>query len=251
MALGWRRISFEGAAVRRALIILAKAPQPKRVKTRLAAAIGPRPAADLQRAFLLDLLAATATLRGVTRFLGCWPSPSHPVFDEIAARQAVTLFPQVGRTLGDRMAHALRFVLGLGVREVVLLGSDSPTLPMGYIEEAFRWLGEVPLVIGPSYDGGYYLIGVAGPSAAGPVLPSVFDGIPWGTSRVFALTLKAADQAGVVYRLTPRWYDVDTAADLQRLAADLRFAGRPARAVETRRVLETLNVPGAASGGRR
>lgn len=235
--------------MRRALIILAKAPRPKRVKTRLAAAIGPRAAADLQRAFLLDLLAATATLRGVTRFLGCWPSPHHPVFEEIAARQAITLFPQVGRTLGDRMAHALRFVLGVGVREVVLLGSDSPTLPMAYVREAFRWLGQVPLVLGPSDDGGYYLIGAAAPSAAGPpgaagmVVPPVFDGIPWGTARVLALTLTAAERAGVAYRLTPRWYDVDTTDDLRRLATDLRLAKDRRRTGETRRVLAALNLP--------
>ncbi len=223
------------STVRRALIILAKAPRPKRVKTRLAAAIGSRAAADLQRAFLLDLLAATSTLRSVTRFLGCWPSPHHPVFEEIAARQPVTLFRQVGRTLGDRMAHALRFVLGLGVQEAVLLGSDSPTLPMAYVREAFRWLRQVPLVLGPSYDGGYYLIG------ASRQLPPVFDGIPWGTARVLALTLKAAEQAGVAYRLTPRWYDVDTPDDLRRLAADLqRVIGR--RAVETRRAVAALNL---------
>lgn len=222
--------------MRRALIILAKAPRPKRVKTRLAAVIGPRAAADLQRVFLLDLLAATATLRGVTRFLGCWPSPHHPVFEEIAAQQAITLFPQVGRTLGDRMVHALRFALGVGVREVVLLGSDSPTLPMAYVREAFRWLHQVPLVFGPSDDGGYYLIGVA------RRVPPVFDGIPWGTARVLALTLNAAERAGVAYRLTPRWYDVDTADDLRRLATDLRLNKDHRRTAETRRVLASLNL---------
>ena len=103
---------------------------------------------------------------------------------------------------------------------VVAIDSDSPTLPMAYVAQAAAVLahGSADVVIGPSDDGGYYLVGLDRRQ------PKLFDGIPWSTSETRAATLARARDLGLSALLLPRWFDVDTPEDLRRLCADL--AGR-------------------------
>ena len=125
--------------------------------------------------------------------------------------------PQRGATLGDRMHQGMRELFELGFDGVVMIGSDLPTLPSGHVSTALEILARRPdvLVLGPSEDGGYYLIGVTRPH------PQLFDGIPWGTSQVLERTREAAEALGIAVATIPPWYDVDSPADLRRVSRDV------------------------------
>ena len=107
------------------------------------------------------------------------------------------------------MANAIRDTLSIGYQKVVIIGSDSPDLPPEYIQEGFRRLDSSDMVIGPSTDGGYYLIG------GRKELP-LFDGIPWSSNKVFEMTLKKARGYGLTLSVLNQWYDIDTWEDLLR-----------------------------------
>ena len=107
------------------------------------------------------------------------------------------------------MTEAFEWSFGEGAESAVVLGSDAPTLPATHVDQAFNLLVRSEIVLGPSTDGGYYLIGLSGPH------PEVFAGIDWGTDSVFARTLERT--AGLTLDLVPLWYDVDTPEDLDLL----------------------------------
>lgn len=109
-----------------------------------------------------------------------------------------------------RLHHAISRVLALGYRRVLTIGTDSPTLPPAYLEEAAAQLGEHDVVLGPAEDGGYYLIGVK----AAPI--ALFEGIAWSTEEVFAQTLQRAEALQLSVHLLPQWYDIDDAATLEK-----------------------------------
>jgi glycosyltransferase A (GT-A) superfamily protein (DUF2064 family) len=116
----------------------------------------------------------------------------------------------IGRRLAD------------GAESVVLVGADSPTLPVDYVGRAFDALGRADVVLGPALDGGYYLLG------CGRRLPPVFDGVAWGTGRVLAQTVARLADPSWRLALLPPWYDVDAPADWRLLCghlAALRRAG--------------------------
>ena len=122
--------------------------------------------------------------------------------------------PQRGRDLGERMKNGFLDTFTRGFEKVVLIGSDIPDLPLSFVEEAFTSLSEMDAVIGPSFDGGYYLIGFT----KGAFLPRVFEGIAWGTEKVFKSTIQIlTDEKRKLYVL-PRWRDIDTIEDLKDLS---------------------------------
>lgn len=176
----------------------------------------------LHRALLADTLERTADLQADPHlFLGDCSSTQR---DEFAAELGTAgvrwaLRMQEGDSLGERLHNAYRSLAAAHGR-VVFLGSDSPTLPRRWIVQAFTALARLPFVVGPSQDGGYYLIGL------GQDRPQIFRGIDWGTERVLEQTLQRL-QPGEFQRL-PVWYDVDVPADLKRLKAELESwpAGR-------------------------
>lgn len=223
--------------MKRSLILFARAPVPGRVKTRLMPDLTPDQAGGVYRAFVQDLLESTGRLEDVRRVVGCDPSAGDPFFRSLAKRYAVDLVDQRGVDLGRRMHNALSDELTGGKNPVVLIGTDCPTLPITIVREAFTRLESVDLVLGPSLDGGYYLIGCSG----GP--PPVFDGIPWGTDRVLALTLEKLARLGTPSALLPFWYDVDSIQDLRFLSAHLEYLNRNGRvAPETTRILKELDL---------
>jgi rSAM/selenodomain-associated transferase 1 len=122
---------------------------------------------------------------------------------------------QAAGDLGRRMSSFFASALLRGDGPVVLIGSDSPTLPTDYVEQAFDLLDEVPVVLGPSTDGGYYLIGASGQ------IPCVFTGISWSTSRVCQQTISLLRQAGCRFASLPQWYDVDDMVGLVGLRDEL------------------------------
>jgi len=203
----------------RVLGLFAKRPRPGHVKTRLAAATSPEWAARVAEAFLRDLLARLSGVAG-RRVLAFDPPDAGPYFAALAP--GFDLVPQGGGDLGRRMGRFFRARLAGGAAAVVLLGSDSPTVPLPFVEQAFRELGRADVVLGPAADGGYYLVG------CGCRVPPVFDGVAWGTASVLAETVARLSDPGWRLALLPPWYDVDTLDGwrmLQGHLAALRRAG--------------------------
>ena len=193
--------------------MFAKYWRPGAVKTRLAAAIGDVAAAEVYRRFIVTLL---ARLDGVAerQQLCYWPDESAAEFQALPL-DTWQLVPQSSGDLGARMRHYFEAAFAAGSRRVVLIGSDSPDLPLEYISRAFEQLQSHAVVLGPSDDGGYYLVGAAGG------VPPIFDGVEWSSPRVWAQTLAALSAAGMKHFELPPWYDVDELADLQRLSLHL------------------------------
>ena len=152
-----------------ALVIFAKAPIPGEVKTRLCPPLTPDEAATLHGSFVLDMLERTklavAKLQlPLHRYLACAPSSALVFFKIMEERQGVRLLDQVGKDLGQRMHHTCVDLFTKGYKQVIIVGTDVPTLPLSVYQEAFAMLGRSDVVLGPALDGGYYLIGLAQPA---------------------------------------------------------------------------------------
>jgi rSAM/selenodomain-associated transferase 1 len=203
-----------------ALAIMAKAPRPAEVKTRLCPPLEPAEAAALSRAFLLDRI---EQVRGLDARLAIAyaPADARPVFEELAPDFA--LVPQRGCDLGARMAAAIEDLERAGAAGAILVGTDSPTVPRELLGAAVRRLaaGDVDLVLGPSEDGGYYLIGLGAPR------PELFADIAWSTGAVLPETRRRARALGLRTASLPPWFDVDTGADLERLERELATSPGP------------------------
>ena len=186
------------------MILFAKAPIPGRVKTRLAAAIGAAPAAELHRAFVADMLAKLAEFKDLADI------ELHTDIPTDAWNEAgVTRDLQAAGELELKLLHALAAAVGSGRPQAMILGSDSPTLPRGHIQRLLDSTADVS--VGPCDDGGYYAI------ACRRVHPKMFAGVVWSTSRVMEQTECAARAAGLTVERGDLWYDVDGPEDLARL----------------------------------
>lgn len=216
-----------------ALAIFAKYPRLGSVKTRLEPALGAPGCLALHLALLRDALGRTEALR-VPRFLFLGDAAAAEIgrFRQGWSRWlgGVDVLPQSGQCLGERLRRACRLLSGRH-RRLVVIGIDSPTIPLLWLSEAFDALRHAPTTIGPTSDGGYYLIGM------NDARPELFQGIDWGTSRVLRQTLRRIS-AGACHLLPP-WYDVDRPEDLTRLAAD------PGCPPATARTLAKLRVRSA------
>ena len=145
----------------RCLIIFAKSPIPGEVKTRLIPYITPTEAAELYKAFVTDIISNAYKLKCERVTIAYTPSNAEATFHSICG-QSVNYLPQKGHNLGERMRNAFMYSFDKGSQRTVIIGTDSPTLPLSYIRDAFDALKEVPITIGPTFDGGYYLIGLSG-----------------------------------------------------------------------------------------
>jgi uncharacterized protein len=212
-----------GEARERLLLIMAKAPRPGAVKTRLCPPLTPGLAADLYRAFLRDTLALGAGLPATD--LGVVHPPTA---DDRALRALLppgTLrWPQEGTGLGAGLGGAFARAFAAGYRRVVVMSSDSPTLPPAILADAFAALDDHDVALGPTTDGGYYLIGLRAPQGR------LFEEIAWSTGVVYAQTRARAAEGGLRVRALPEWHDVDTAGDLATLAAGIAGGAAPATA---------------------
>jgi rSAM/selenodomain-associated transferase 1 len=199
------------------LLFFIKNPEKGRVKTRLAAAIGDKMAVQLYKRFLLEML---YTLNGGTFLFYLCYSPDGPVRDlKNWLGDQYLYMPQTGENLGERMKNGFAEAISMNFKRVVLIGSDIPDLPLGFIEEAFASLREKDAVIGPSLDGGYYLIGFKNETFS----PRVFEGIHWSTESVFEKTLRLLEQEGLTVHTLQPLRDIDTVEDLR--IRDLRKKG--------------------------
>lgn len=188
------------------LAVFAKAPIPGAVKTRLCPPLTGEQAARLYAAFVCDTVRAAQAISKPTVFYSSDQEPLARLLAENALSPAQWQ-PQGDGDLGARMARV--------PAPCLILGTDSPHLPVSFLQEALDRLAAVDVVLGPAEDGGYYLIGLRAPQ------PSLFQGIAWSTSAVLAQTQARAEALKLTTFLLPPWYDIDTIADLNRLRAYL------------------------------
>jgi uncharacterized protein len=199
------------------ILLFVKAPQPGQVKTRLAKSIGVVHATRLYECFVSDTLQTLRQLNA--QLLVCYtPVSSEAIVKAWLAEQQPDLMfqAQQGEDLGAKLHYAFAQAFQLGYRKAIALGSDSPDLPIAYLQAAIMALNGETVVIGPAADGGYYTIGF---TQAG-FLPQVFEQIAWSTATVYAETLARLENQPA-YSL-PTWFDVDTLADLTDLYGRLQ-----------------------------
>jgi rSAM/selenodomain-associated transferase 1 len=230
-----------------ALAVMAKAPRPGKVKTRLSPPLTPEQASELNIRFLRDTAENIQQVTEAGNSAGIvvyTPVGDEAAFDGILPA-SFQLLGQRGDGFGERLLHACEDLFACGFSAVCLIDSDSPTMPQESLLQAVTRLS-LPgdrLVLGGSDDGGYYLIGVKHSHQR------LFERIDWSTERVLAQTLERAREIGLQAELLPTWYDVDDGATLERLRRELLsvsgegFTGYDAR--HTRRYFESLQAPQA------
>ena len=193
---------------------MAKAPLPGTVKTRLVPPLTAEQAAELYRALLLDQLAHLKNLQSAARYLAYAPDGARTIFCELG-ESAYHYFAQKGEDLGERMKNVFADLWRRGHRNAVVIGSDLAALPLQILNDAFTRLSrkQTQVVLGPSEDGGYYLVGMNQPT------PEIFDNMTWSHARVLADTTERLNALGLSYDLLPSWFDLDRVEDLRRLHA--------------------------------
>jgi rSAM/selenodomain-associated transferase 1 len=202
-----------------ALAVMTKAPQAGRVKTRLTPPLSPDEAAALNVCFLRDTAAAISRTADGERAQGIGvytPSGAEAAYADILPKE-FSLVPQRGEAFGERLCAATEDLLRLGFASLCLIDSDSPTVPAHAFARATDYLAEDKdsVILGPSDDGGYYLIGLK------KLHRALFERIDWSTDRVLEQTIAAARAIGLPVHLLPTWYDVDDWATLARLCDEL------------------------------
>jgi rSAM/selenodomain-associated transferase 1 len=212
----------------KALLVVAKRPAPGQTKTRLTPPLTPVNAAQLYEAFLCDTLDLIRAVPDVHPIIAYWPEGEEDYFRALAPD--FELLPQVGADLGARLDNALTHCLSDGFTHAVIMDSDSPTLPANCLTQALAALDSADVVLGPCEDGGYYLIGLKRPT------PRLLREVPMSTPTVMRDTLALAEVLNLSVAQLPLWYDVDTAAELERLQAELTTLA-PHRAAHTRQAL--------------
>jgi uncharacterized protein len=231
-----------------ALAVMTKAPQAGRVKTRLVPPLTSEEAAELNKCFLRDTATAISSAcsrrpggdanRLAVKYSGASHSEAATaacgvgVYTPVGAESAYTdilptdffLLPQRGDKFGERLYFAVEDLCKCGFESVCLIDSDSPTVPAENFAKAVELLGtrEDCVVLGPSDDGGYYLIGLKKPHR------QLFEEIDWSTERVLQQTIQRATEIGLEAKLLPVGYDVDDAVSLRRLCKELLTDTMPA-----------------------
>jgi rSAM/selenodomain-associated transferase 1 len=213
--------STQAPITRVALAIVAKFPVPGSVKTRLGASIGMGAAAELYRAFLLDLRHRFTPAQHELRYDLHWAyTPYVRSLAEVVGNDA-RLLAQRGADFSERLLLVCRDLRTAGYRRAVIMSSDSPHIREATVARALALLETTEVVLGPADDGGYYLIGLG----LEPEPPDLFTGIAMSTPTVLAETLARAEVLNLSTALLEPTFDVDEVADLERLQAFLAVAG--------------------------
>jgi hypothetical protein len=193
------------------ILFFVKNPVKGEVKSRLAAVLGETIAVELYENFILDMLTTVDSCKA--RCLICFfPERAQKKLKHWLGR-AYHYLPQEGKDLGERMKNGFIEAFRMKCKNVVLIGSDIPDLPLSFVRRAFRMLKKYDAVVGPARDGGYYLIGFRHDT----FIPEVFDRLTWGGKTVLRSTLNRLKKRGCRVHLLPAWNDVDTADDVMAL----------------------------------
>jgi rSAM/selenodomain-associated transferase 1 len=187
-----------------AVLIFAKAPVPEFCKTRMQPALTPQQCAALQDALLKDLMELKKEIEpDVHVWVAYTPAENEAYFRAFSSR----IFVQKGKDLGERMRNGFVRLFDKSYQSVTVIGTDTP-LHKEDIHQAFEQLKEYPVVIGPAYDGGYYLLGLTRD------VPELFSGISWSTRHVFDETMRRVNKLGLQAGLLNRKRDIDDPDDL-------------------------------------
>jgi rSAM/selenodomain-associated transferase 1 len=219
------------------VIVFAREPEPGSAKTRLIPKLGAANTAALADAFIRDAMAKAAALNTSLVIAGSAPKgvANSKYFQALARRYKATLVEQGSGTLGARMSRTIK---PFAQRGAILIGTDTPSLPLPLLRQSRSALRRKPIVIGPSLDGGYYLIGIRGE------VPDIFRGVRWGGSRVLEQTVERLRREKLKFAFGPTWYDIDRWNDLLLLCVHLegltRRSADPCPA--TRRLLARLGM---------
>ena len=194
--------------MKRGLIVFAREPLPGKVKTRLAVSLGDRAAAELYETMLQDVLKTARQLSDVETvvFWDC----GEGALPFLAERYRCSSRRQIPGDLGQRMRGAFEEMFNDGFGLCCIIGSDAPDVPLSYILQAYRVLEatQADVILGPSRDGGYYLLGLR------RVWEQLFVNISWSTAEVLEQSVTAAQGAGLKTAMLPEWQDIDTLEDL-------------------------------------
>jgi rSAM/selenodomain-associated transferase 1 len=214
----------------RTLVVMAKAPRPGMVKTRLAQSLSAEAVTELYRCLLDDTLALAWSLSDVEVAIMC---PDSDV-NELAqlAGDETSVVAQKGEGLVAGLTSVFAHFAEGHQRRTIAFNSDSPHLPRSVLEDAFETLAAQDVVVGPTHDGGYYLVGAKASH------PTLFAGDGMGTSSALDRLLSRAQALELSVGFADPFYDIDVADDLTRLAEELRLA--PARAPRTAAWLKEL-----------
>lgn len=213
----------------RALVVLARAPEPGRVKTRLAREIGEAAALEAYRELGTAVMSAVGELRDCEVVVAYTPADGEGLVRGWMG-SAPKYEPQPEGDLGARMLSVIAGRCAAGAQRVLVIGTDCPEVDPALLGTAFARLGRADAVFGPAADGGYYLVGMKCP------IPGLFREIPWSTPATLSATLARAAAAGVSVALLEERRDVDTAGDWRAWRA-------------ARRTLRTPHQRGGPDGG--
>ncbi len=194
------------------ILLFVKFPEKGKVKRRLSANLREDVVQDLYRCFVEDTLILLKNVDACL-FICFFPADAKKKFQKWLG-STLAFLPQNGKDLGERMNNCFTEAFAKGFQRVVLIGSDSPDLPEEYILQAFTMLQTHDAVLGPSVDGGYYLIGFRKTTCTS----QVFEDIPWSSHTVLQQTLMKIKQMHYSIGLLPVWSDVDTITDLKNLS---------------------------------
>lgn len=218
-----------------ALAIMAKQPVIGKTKTRLSPLLNAQEAALLYEAFLLDTIRLVTGLSAtVDLVIAITPPESRAYFESIAPPDA-RIIPVAGADIGKCLESTLAEIFAAGYEKALAMNSDSPNLPLEYLQQAVLLLDQKDVVLGPSQDGGYYLIGMR------RLYRGLFQEIEWSTEKVFRQTLERVIELGLGVGLAPPWYDIDAPQDLLRLNVHLNV-DLPENVQYTRAILQKLDI---------
>lgn len=193
---------------------MAKFPEAGRVKTRLQPFLSPKKSAEIALAFLQD--AENKAKSVCENLIIAFSPPARKAELESILQHENILIEQTGANLGERMLNAFKFAFSNNLDSVVVIGTDSPTFPVKFIEQAFEFLESSDAVLGESDDGGYYLIGLR------TLRKGIFENVEWSIEKTFEQTVRNIENLDLKLSLLTKWYDVDFPEDLKRLKKELR-----------------------------
>jgi rSAM/selenodomain-associated transferase 1 len=202
--------------LRPVIILMVKAPRAGQAKTRLVSALSREDAASLAACFALDALAHARRVLGEV-IVAYTPADARPVLAELLTGPIIW-HEQEGADLGARLEAIAAHAGTLGYGPLLIMGTDSPTLPASFICAARDALaaGDADITLGPTEDGGYYLVGLRRP------VPGLFQNVEWSTPRAYRQTARNAARLCLRLFSLPPWYDVDTPQDFARLQHELK-----------------------------
>jgi uncharacterized protein len=222
---------------RTVIIIMAKQPVAGQTKTRLIPFLNAEEAACLYEGLLLDTIDLAAGLHpAIDLAVAISPPESRSYFERITP-PGTPLYPVAGTNIGICLSKSMSLLFSEGYSKVIALNSDGPSLPASILKQAVKALDTVDLVLGPSDDGGYYLVGIK------KLYEGIFESINWSSDQVLRQTLDRAARLKLLVALTKPWYDVDTPEDLLRIHRDLRTIP-PGELRYTRLILARLGLEG-------